>query len=155
MEKDHVLENIFGDWLGSIYCMSAKVAIQFPSRSGGGSKRKGDHRISKFDSKRGSVGIIRRGRSQGCGGHGGHHAGSNRHDPTNGWFHGVECSDFRRSFFGKEFDKAWKDGRLYVFKNHISDKDTRYNKKVQQGGKDYGKELALVPYSGVDTSNDN
>ena len=43
--------------------MSAKVAIQFPPRSGGGIKRKGDRRISMLDSN-----IVRDGgRGRNCG----------------------------------------------------------------------------------------
>ena len=45
--RAHVLENILGDWLGSVSYMFIKVAIQLPPRSGGGIKSKGDRRISK------------------------------------------------------------------------------------------------------------
>ena len=126
MVKPDILDNILGDWLGFVSYMSAKVAIQFPSRSGGGNNIKGDRRISKFDSKRGRGGGRGRGCGWGRGGCGGHHSGSNRHDPANGWFHGVECSDFRRRFSGEEFDKAGSDGCMYVFNKHKSDKDTLY-----------------------------
>ena len=44
MEKANVLDNLLGDWLGSVSYMSAKVEIQFPLRLGGGIKRKGDFR---------------------------------------------------------------------------------------------------------------
>ena len=81
MANAHVLENLLGYWLGSVSYMSAKAAIQFPPRLVGGSKRKGDYRISKFDSKRGRSG----GRGRGHGrGRGGHHSGSNKNDPDNG-----------------------------------------------------------------------
>ena len=147
MAKAHVLENLLGDCLGSVSYMSAKVAIQFPSRSGGGNNIKGDRRISKFDSKRGRGGGREKSRRWGRGGNGGNHYGSNRNDPANGWFHGVDCYNFRRSFSGEEFDKAGSDGCLYLFNKRKSDKDTRHIHKVQQDRKDYGKELALVPYS--------
>ena len=89
MAKAHLLDNLLGDWMGSVSYISSKVAIQLPPRSGGGIKRKGDRRVSKFDSKKGS-GISRgRGCGRGRGGRGGHHSGSNRHDPANDWFHGV------------------------------------------------------------------
>ena len=52
MDKAHVLEHILGDWMGSVSYMSTKVEIQLSPRSGGGSKRKGEYRISKFESKR-------------------------------------------------------------------------------------------------------
>ena len=32
---------------------------------------------------------------------------------------------------------------------------TRHIQEVQQGGKDYSKDLALLPYSGVATGNNN
>ena len=67
----------------------------------------------------------------------------------------MDCSDFRRRFSGEEFDRGGSDGRLYVFNKCKSDKDTRHTQKVQQGGKDDGKDLALVPYSGEDTGNNN
>ena len=89
MAKAHVLENLLGDWLGFVSYLSAKVAIQFPSRSGGGIKIKGDRRISKFDSKRGRGGGREKSRRWGRGGNGGNHYGSNRNDPVTGWFHGV------------------------------------------------------------------
>ena len=95
--KAHVLDNILVDWMGYISYMLAKVAIEFHPRSGGGIKRKGDRKISKFDSKRICGGGRGRGHGQGCGGRGGHHSVSNRHNPANGWFHGVDCSEFRRS----------------------------------------------------------
>ena len=76
-------------------------------------------------------------------------------EPENGWFHGVHCSDFRRRLSGKEFDKDGSDGRIYVFNNRKSDKDTRHIQKVQQGEEYDGKEIALVPFSGVATENDN
>ena len=60
MANDHVLENLLGYWLGSVYYMSANMEIQFPPRPGGGIKRKSDSRISKFDSKRGCGGDIGR-----------------------------------------------------------------------------------------------
>ena len=88
ISKAHVLENILVDCLGYVSYMYSKVAIQFPPRSGGGIKRKGGRMISKFDSKRGCSGGIGRGRGQGRGSRGGHHSVSNRHNPTNGWFHG-------------------------------------------------------------------
>ena len=78
-----------------------------------------------------------------------------RNNPSNGWFQGEDCSDFRRRFSGKEFDKAGIDGPIYVFNKRKSDKDTRQIQKVQQGGKDDGKEIALVSYSGVATVNEN
>ena len=67
----------------------------------------------------------------------------------------MECSDFRRRFSVKEFDKSGSDERLYVFNKHNSDKDTRHIQKVQQGGNYDGKELAHVSYSGLSTGNDN
>ena len=74
MAKAHVLDNILGDWMGSVSYIFSKVAIQLPPWSGGGIKRKGDRRISKFDSKIGS-GISRgKGRGRGRGGRGGHHS---------------------------------------------------------------------------------
>ena len=131
MAKAHVLENLLGDCLGSVSYMSAKVAIQFPPRSGVWIKRKGDLRISKFDSKRGRGGGRGRGHGRGCGGCVVHHSGSNRYNPANVWFHGVDCSDFRRCFSGKEFVKAGNDGSLYLFNKRKSDKDTRHIQKVQ------------------------
>ena len=77
------------------------------------------------------------------------------HDPTNGWFHGVECFDFRKRLSGEEFDKVVSDGRLYIFNKGKSDKEILHIQKVQQGGKDDGNEIALVPSSGVATINDN
>ena len=62
-------------------------------------------------------------------------------------FYGVDCCDFRRRFYVKEFDKAGSDGRLYVVNNCKSDKDTCHIQKVQQVGKDDGKGITLVPYS--------
>ena len=155
MDKAHVLDNILRDWLGSVSYMSAQVAIQFPPRSGGGNKCKGDCRISKFNSKRGLGGGRGRGRGQGRGGCGGYHSGSNTHDPDNGWVHGVECSDFRRRFSDKKMDKYGSYGRLYIFNKRKSDKDTRQIQKVHQGRKYDGKELALVPYSEEATDNNN
>ena len=67
----------------------------------------------------------------------------------------MDFSDFRRGLSGEEFDKAGSDGRLYVFNKRKSDKDTRNIQKIQQGGKDDRKELALVTYPGVATGNDN
>ena len=64
--------------------MYTKVAIQFPPRSGGGSKRKGDCRISKLDPKRGRRGGRGIGHGQGRGGRGGHHSGYNKHNLANG-----------------------------------------------------------------------
>ena len=81
--------------------MYAKVTVQFPPRLGGGIKRKGDWRISKFYSKIGRGGGIVRGRGQVCGGCGGHHSGYNRHNPAISWFHGVDFSDFRSRFSGE------------------------------------------------------
>ena len=48
---------------------------------------------------------------------------------------------------------AGSNGRLYVFNKRKSDKYDHHIHKVQQGGKDYGKELDLVPYSGWATGN--
>ena len=45
MANTHVLKNILGDWLVSVSYMYFKVAIKLPPSSGGGSTRKGDHRI--------------------------------------------------------------------------------------------------------------
>ena len=106
--------------------MYAKVEIQFPPWSGGGIKLKGDRRIFKLDSNRGRVGVRERGRGRGRGDRGDHHSVYNRHDPSNGWFKGVECSDFRRRFSGEEFDKPGSNGRLYLFKKCKSDKETRH-----------------------------
>ena len=84
MAKAHVLDNLLEDWMGSISYISAKVAIQFPPRSIGGSKRKGYCRISKFDYKiRRDIGRVR-GRGQGRGRPGDHHYSCDRHDPVNG-----------------------------------------------------------------------
>ena len=117
MAKSRVLENILGYFLGSVSYMSDKVVIQFPPSSGGGSKCKGDCRISKFNSNIGRGGGRGKCHGRGIGCHGGHHSGSDRQDPANGWFHVVDCSKSRRSFSGKEFDKARSNGRLYVFNN--------------------------------------
>ena len=155
MAKAYVLDNLLRDWLGSVSYMSAKVEIKFPPRWVGGIKHKGNCRISEFDSKRGSGGVRERGRGRVHGGRGGHRSGSNSHDPDNGWFHGVDCSDFRRRFSGKEFDKAGSNGRLFVLNRRKSDKDTHHTQKVKQGGNDYGKEPDLVPYSREATVNDN
>ena len=84
MDKDHVIDNILGDWLGSISYMSAKVAIKPPQSSGGWSKHKGDTRIYKFDLKRGCDGYIGIYHRKGCGSRRGHHYISNRHEPANG-----------------------------------------------------------------------
>ena len=155
MAKGHVLDNILADWLGSVSYMSAKVEIQFLPRLGGGRNRKDDYRIYKLYSNR------RRGRGRGRGhrqvrgGRNGHHSGSNRNDPDNGWFHGVDCSDFRRRFYGESFDKSGSDGRMCGLNKRKSDKETRHIHKVQQVRKDYRKELALVPYSSESTGNNN
>ena len=135
--------------------MSSKVEIQFPPRSKGGRNHKGDSRISKFDSKGVCNGGRLRGRRRGRGGRGGHHSSFKRHGPSNGWFHGVECSDFRRRFSGEEFYKAGINGRLYLFNKCNSDKDTCHIQKVQQCGKYDGNEIAPVPYSVEATGNDN
>ena len=84
MAKARVLDHLLGDCLGSVSYMSSKVEIQFFPRSVGGIKRKGDRRISKFDSKRGRDGGRGGGRGRGRGGRGGHHSGSKSHDPDNG-----------------------------------------------------------------------
>ena len=84
MAKYHVLDNLLGDWIGFISYMYSKVEIQLPPRLREGIKRKGDHRISKLDSKRGCGGGRGIGRGQGRGGHGGHHSGSNMNYPANG-----------------------------------------------------------------------
>ena len=73
-EKAHVIDNILLDWLGYVSYMSAKAAIQFPPRSGGCIKCKGDLRISKLYSKRGGGGGRGRGRCQGSGVRGGCHS---------------------------------------------------------------------------------
>ena len=112
-------------------------------------------RISKLDSKRERGGIRGRGHRRGCGGPGGHHSVSDKHNPAKGWFHGVDCSDFRRLFSGEEVNKAGSDGRLYVFNNQKIDKDTRHIQKVQHGGTDDGKELDLKPYFGEANGNIN
>ena len=101
MAKAHILDNLLGYWLESASYMYIKVEIQLPPRLGGGIKRKGDRRISKFDSKKGRGGDIRRGHGKELGNRSGHNSGSNRHNPANGWFHGVDCSDFRRCSYGK------------------------------------------------------
>ena len=150
MASNHVIYNIFGYWLGYVFYMSAKVEIQFPPRSGGGIKRKSDRRISKLDSKRGFGDGRGRSHGQGCGGH---HYVSNMYYSVNGWFHGVDCSDFRRCFFGKEFDKVGSDGSLYEFSKRKSEKKTRHINKFQQGGKYDGREITLVPYYGLATGN--
>ena len=75
MAKAYVLDNLLRDWLGSVSYMSAKVEIQFPPRSGGGIKRKGDRRISKFNSNIGCGGNRGRVRGRVRGGRGGHHSG--------------------------------------------------------------------------------
>ena len=155
MAKARVLDNLLVHWLGSVSYMSDKVEIQFPQRSRGRIMRKGYCRISKFDSKRGCGGGIGRGRGRECGGCGGYPSGSNRHDPANGWFHGVDCSNFRSRFTGKAFYKAGSDACMYVFNKRKSDKDTHHIQKVHQGGKDDEKELALMPYSEVATCNNN
>ena len=67
----------------------------------------------------------------------------------------MDCSDFRRRFSGEEFYKSGSNGRLYVFNERKSDKDTRHIHKVQQGWKYDGKEIALVLYSMLATCNDN
>ena len=90
MAKSHVLDNLLGYWLVSVSYMSSKVEIQFPPMSEGGSKHKGDRRISKFDSNRGRGRGIGRSHGQGHGVRGVHHSVSDRHDSSNGWFHGVE-----------------------------------------------------------------
>ena len=155
MSKAHVLENLLGYWMVSVSYMSAKMEIQFPPRSGVGIKHKVDIRISKFDSKIGCGRGRGKVRGRGSGSRGSHHSRSNRHDPAYGWFHGVDCSDFRRRFSGKEFDKAGSNGRLFVLNRRKSDKDTHHTQKVKQGGNDYGKEPDLVPYSREATVNDN
>ena len=139
MDKAHVLENLLGDWLASVSYMSANVEIQFPPRSGGGSKCKGDRRISKFDSKRRRGGSRGRGRGQGCGSRSGHHYGSNWHDKVNGWFHGVDCSDFRRRFSGEDFYKNGSDGRIYVKKSaRVTGTPTTF-RRFSKGGKMMGR----------------
>ena len=125
--------------MGSISYTYAKVAIQFPPRFVGGIKRKGDRRISKLESKRGHGGGKGRVHRQVHGSCSGHHYGSNRHDPDNEWFHGVNCSDFRRRFSGEEFQKAGIDGCLYILNKIKSDKDTRYIQKVQKGRETMGR----------------
>ena len=90
MAKSCVLYNLLIYCLGSVYYMSEKVKIQFPPRLGGGNKRKGGRRISKFDSNIGRGGGRGRGRGWGRGVCGGHHSGSNKHNPDNGWFHVVD-----------------------------------------------------------------
>ena len=67
----------------------------------------------------------------------------------------MDFSDFRRGLSSEEFDKAGSDGRLYVFNKRKSDKDTHHIQKVQQGWKDDGKDLSLMPSSGVATVNYN
>ena len=101
MVKARILYNLLGDWMGSLSYMDAKVEIQFPPSSGEEGKRKGDHRISKFDSKRGCGGDRGRDSGQERGGLGGHHYVSDKHDPDNGWFHGVDYSDSRWRFSGE------------------------------------------------------
>ena len=124
MSKARVLDNILRYWVGSVSYMSVKVAIQFSPRSEGGGKRKSYRRISKFDSKRGRCGSRGRGCRRVRGGCSVHHSSSDKHDPGNGWFHGLDCSDFRRHFSGKYFDKSGSDGCLYVFNKCKSDKYT-------------------------------
>ena len=41
MAKDHVLDNILGDWLGSVSYVSSKVTIKSPPRSGGREQAQG------------------------------------------------------------------------------------------------------------------
>ena len=98
--KVHLLESILVFWLGFVFYMSVKVAIQLPPSSGVWSNLKGDCRVSKFYSKRGRWGGRGRCRGRVRGVYGGNHSGSDRHDPSNRWFHVVDCSDFRRSFSG-------------------------------------------------------
>ena len=155
MDKAHVFDNLLVDFLIYVSYMSSKVAMQFPPRSGGGGKHKFDLRISKLDSNRrcggGRVGFC----SQVRGGHGIHHSVSDKHDPANGWFHGVDCSKFRRCLSGEESDKARSNGCLYVFNKRNSDNDTRHIQKVKQCRNDDGREQSLVPYSGEINGNDN
>ena len=101
MTKSHFIDNILGDWLGSVSYMYVKMVIQFLTRLGGGIKSKVDHRIFKLDSKRGCGGGRGRGNGRGRGVRGDHHYISNSLDPANVWFHGVDCSDFRRRFYGE------------------------------------------------------
>ena len=105
MAKAHILDNLLEDWLGSVSYMSTNMEIQFNSRSGRGGKRKGDHRISKLKSKRECGGGRGKGHERGHGGRGGHHFGSNSHKQANGWFHVVDCFDFRRRFSGKKITR--------------------------------------------------
>ena len=59
----------------------------------------------------------------------------------------VSCSGLLRlqeAFLWQKNYKAGSNGRLYLFNKRTSDKDTRHVQKFHQGGKDYGKELALV-----------
>ena len=45
MAKAYVLDNLLGNWLGSVSYMSFKVAIQFPPRSGGIKRKPNTRRI--------------------------------------------------------------------------------------------------------------
>ena len=55
----------------------------------------------------------------------------------------MDYSDFMRHLSGEEFEKAGSDGRMYVFKNLKSDKDTLHIHTVQEGEKDDGKDLDM------------
>lgn len=114
---DYVSNNYLDDWDAAVSHMSTKIAKVFPARYSAGTKRKdfSGRRISEANRGRGRG----RGRFDGRGGRGrggrGGRGSPPRHEPDNGWFHGVDCNNPSRKLSQADYNKIGSAGRAYLF----------------------------------------
>lgn len=133
--KAHVRNNLLSDWFGAISHMSTEIAVVYPPRPKG-RQNQGGRRVSEMETG-----------GRGRGGRGGDRSSrgnsDERHDPKNGWFHGVNCNKVKGNFPPDQFAKMGHEGREYVKRRRAESKarqasavDVDNNKQQASGAGD-------------------
>ena len=149
--KSYVRHHYADNFEGAVAYFSTEIAFVYPPKSGNARNRGdryGRRRVSQAsrDGNRGRGGRGRgRGGRQGRG-NGGRGGGGGRHDPSKGWFHGIDCSQ-AKNLSKADWDAIGQDGRDYV-------RERREEYKARQDGGSKRKAAEISTNKGADEDQD-
>ena len=132
--KSYVRHHHADNFESAVAYYSTEIAFVYPPKSGNPRSNRGDRygrrRVSQAnrDGNRGRGGRGRGRGGRGGRGNGGRGAGGGRHDPSKGWFHGIDCSQ-AKNLSKADWDAIGQDGRDYVIQRR-----EEYKARRQDGG---------------------
>ena len=129
--KSYVRHHHAANFEGAVAYYATEIAVVYPPKSGNSRNREGRYnrrRVSQAnrDGTRGRGGRGRGRGGRGGRGNGGRGGGGGRHDPSKGWFHGIDCSQ-AKNLSKADWDAIGQDGRDYV-------RERREEYKARQDG---------------------